>query len=96
MSKGIPEHSWISAALFSLCPLVEDLFKENKQLEQGMKEILQAIQEAQQKNPTSQAAVSIPSLEKLVRVSVTSSIITAVHILYVVTIVLRMFIHALN
>uniref|UniRef100_A0A8C7QS11 Centrosomal protein 290 n=1 Tax=Oncorhynchus mykiss TaxID=8022 RepID=A0A8C7QS11_ONCMY len=46
---------------------LEDLFKENKQLEQGMKEILQAIQEAQQKNPTSQAAVSIPSLEKLVR-----------------------------
>uniref|UniRef100_A0A674EP15 Centrosomal protein 290 n=1 Tax=Salmo trutta TaxID=8032 RepID=A0A674EP15_SALTR len=67
MSKGIPEHSWISAALFSLCPLVEDLFKENKQLEQGMKEILQVIQDAQQKTPSSQAAVSIPSLEKLVR-----------------------------
>uniref|UniRef100_A0A674EQE6 Centrosomal protein 290 n=1 Tax=Salmo trutta TaxID=8032 RepID=A0A674EQE6_SALTR len=63
----IPEHSWISAALFSLCPLVEDLFKENKQLEQGMKEILQVIQDAQQKTPSSQAAVSIPSLEKLVR-----------------------------
>nr|XP_029523284.1 centrosomal protein of 290 kDa isoform X1 [Oncorhynchus nerka] len=46
---------------------LEDLFKENKQLEQGMKEILQAIQDAQQKNPSSQAAVSIPSLEKLVR-----------------------------
>uniref|UniRef100_A0A8C7LCR6 Centrosomal protein 290 n=1 Tax=Oncorhynchus kisutch TaxID=8019 RepID=A0A8C7LCR6_ONCKI len=46
---------------------MEDLFKENKQLEQGMKEILQAIQDAQQKTPSSQAAVSIPSLEKLVR-----------------------------
>uniref|UniRef100_A0A8C8G481 Centrosomal protein of 290kDa coiled-coil region domain-containing protein n=1 Tax=Oncorhynchus tshawytscha TaxID=74940 RepID=A0A8C8G481_ONCTS len=46
---------------------LEDLFKENKQLEQGMKEILQAIQDAQQKTPSSQAAVSIPSLEKLVR-----------------------------
>uniref|UniRef100_A0A4W5N3Q1 Centrosomal protein 290 n=1 Tax=Hucho hucho TaxID=62062 RepID=A0A4W5N3Q1_9TELE len=45
---------------------LEDLFKENKQLEQGMKEILQAIQDAQQKTPSSQAAVSIPSLEKLV------------------------------
>ncbi|XP_013981144.1 centrosomal protein of 290 kDa isoform X1 [Salmo salar] len=46
---------------------LEDLFKENKQLEQGMKEILQVIQDAQQKTPSSQAAVSIPSLEKLVR-----------------------------
>ncbi|XP_017330107.1 centrosomal protein of 290 kDa isoform X1 [Ictalurus punctatus] len=42
-----------------------EMLKENKQLEQGMKEILQAIQEAQSKAPT-QTAISIPSLERLV------------------------------
>lgn len=42
--------------------------KENMQLEQGMKEILQAIQEAQSK-ATTQAAITVPSLERLVSVS---------------------------
>ncbi|GAA6081696.1 centrosomal protein of 290 kDa isoform X2 [Tachysurus ichikawai] len=44
---------------------LNEMLKENKQLEQGMKEILQVIQEAQSKAPT-QAAISIPSLERLV------------------------------
>ncbi|KAK2838372.1 hypothetical protein Q7C36_013186 [Tachysurus vachellii] len=44
---------------------LNEMLKENKQLEQGMKEILQAIQETQSKAPT-QAAISIPSLERLV------------------------------
>lgn len=41
------------------------MLNENKQLEQGMKEILQAIQDTQKKTPTS-TGVSIPSLERLV------------------------------
>ncbi|XP_047658167.1 centrosomal protein of 290 kDa isoform X2 [Tachysurus fulvidraco] len=45
---------------------LNEMLKENKQLEQGMKEILQAIQEAQSKAPPTQAAISIPSLERLV------------------------------
>ncbi|XP_060784403.1 centrosomal protein of 290 kDa isoform X2 [Neoarius graeffei] len=44
---------------------LNEMVKENKQLEQGMKEILQAIQESQSKAPT-QAAISVPSLERLV------------------------------
>ncbi|KAK6317889.1 hypothetical protein J4Q44_G00111800 [Coregonus suidteri] len=46
---------------------LENLFKENKQLEQGLKEILQTIQDTEQKTPSSQASVSIPILEKLVQ-----------------------------
>ncbi|KAM9471251.1 centrosomal protein of 290 kDa isoform 1-T2 [Clarias gariepinus] len=46
---------------------LNEMLKENQQLEQGMKEILQAIQEAQSKAPN-QTAISAPSLERLVRV----------------------------
>ncbi|CAB1322784.1 unnamed protein product [Coregonus sp. 'balchen'] len=46
---------------------LENLFKENKHLEQGLKEILQTIQDTEQKTPSSQASVSIPILEKLVQ-----------------------------
>ncbi|KAL6480622.1 hypothetical protein MHYP_G00116550 [Metynnis hypsauchen] len=46
---------------------LNEMLKENKQLEQSMKEILQAIQEAQSKAPA-QASVRIPSLERLVSV----------------------------
>ncbi|XP_028813535.1 centrosomal protein of 290 kDa isoform X3 [Denticeps clupeoides] len=44
---------------------LNEMLKENKQLEQGMKEILQVIQEAQKTSPA-QMAVNIPSLERLV------------------------------
>ncbi|KAK3535966.1 hypothetical protein QTP70_022859 [Hemibagrus guttatus] len=44
---------------------LNEMLKENKQLEQGMKEILQAIQEAQS-TATTQAAISVPSLDRLV------------------------------
>ncbi|CAM4734524.1 unnamed protein product [Leuciscus chuanchicus] len=44
---------------------LNEMLNENKQLEQGMKEILQAIQDAQNKTPTP-TGVSIPSLERLV------------------------------
>uniref|UniRef100_A0A6Q2Y5Q7 Centrosomal protein of 290kDa coiled-coil region domain-containing protein n=1 Tax=Esox lucius TaxID=8010 RepID=A0A6Q2Y5Q7_ESOLU len=47
---------------------VEDLLKENQQLEQGMREILDAIKDAQQKTPNSQVTVSIPILDRLVHV----------------------------
>lgn len=50
-----------------LSPAVNEMLNENKQLEQGMKEILQAIQDAQNKTPTP-TGVSIPSLERLVSV----------------------------
>uniref|UniRef100_A0A8C2HM38 Centrosomal protein 290 n=1 Tax=Cyprinus carpio TaxID=7962 RepID=A0A8C2HM38_CYPCA len=46
---------------------LNEMLNENKQLEQGMKEILQAIQDTQKKTPTS-TGVSIPSLERLVNV----------------------------
>ncbi|KAG1939138.1 centrosomal protein of 290 kDa [Pimephales promelas] len=46
---------------------LNEMLNENKQLEQGMKEILQAIQDAQKKTPTP-AGVNIPSLERLVSV----------------------------
>ncbi|XP_017573181.1 centrosomal protein of 290 kDa isoform X7 [Pygocentrus nattereri] len=46
---------------------LNEMLKENKQLEQSMKEILQAIQEAQSKAPA-QASLRIPSLERLVSV----------------------------
>lgn len=61
---------WISRAhsLSAVISAENEMLKENKQLEQGMKEILQAIQEAQSKAPT-QTAISIPSLERLVSVS---------------------------
>ncbi|XP_062856826.1 centrosomal protein of 290 kDa [Trichomycterus rosablanca] len=42
-----------------------EILKENKQLERGMKEILKAIQEAQNKAP-SQTAISVPSLDRLI------------------------------
>uniref|UniRef100_A0A3B4D931 Centrosomal protein 290 n=1 Tax=Pygocentrus nattereri TaxID=42514 RepID=A0A3B4D931_PYGNA len=48
-------------------PVLNEMLKENKQLEQSMKEILQAIQEAQSKAPA-QASLRIPSLERLVSV----------------------------
>ncbi|XP_016115081.1 centrosomal protein of 290 kDa [Sinocyclocheilus grahami] len=44
---------------------LNEMLNENKQLEQGMKDILQAIQDTQKKTPTS-IGVSIPSLERLV------------------------------
>ncbi|XP_043083956.1 centrosomal protein of 290 kDa isoform X2 [Puntigrus tetrazona] len=46
---------------------LNEMLNENKQLEQGMKEILQAIQDTQKKAPTS-TGVSVPSLERLVNV----------------------------
>ncbi|XP_077066811.1 centrosomal protein of 290 kDa isoform X8 [Siphateles boraxobius] len=46
---------------------LNEMLNENKQLEQGMKEILQAIQDAQKKTPTP-TGVNIPSLERLVSV----------------------------
>ncbi|KAA0724451.1 Centrosomal protein of 290 kDa [Triplophysa tibetana] len=46
---------------------LNEMLNENKQLEQGMKEILQAIQDAQKTTP-SQTPVSIPSLERLINV----------------------------
>lgn len=50
--------------------LVKELVEENKQLEEGMKEILQAIKEMQ-KDPDVKGETSliIPSLERLVNVS---------------------------
>ncbi|XP_055047695.2 centrosomal protein of 290 kDa isoform X3 [Misgurnus anguillicaudatus] len=44
---------------------LNEMLNENKQLEQGMKEILQAIQDAQ-KTTHPPTAVSIPSLERLI------------------------------
>ncbi|KAJ8395713.1 hypothetical protein AAFF_G00029500 [Aldrovandia affinis] len=44
---------------------LNDMLMENKQLEQGMQEILKAIQDAQ-KNTQTQTGVSIPILERLV------------------------------
>lgn len=55
-------------SLSTVISAVNEMLKENKQLEQGMKEILQAIQEAQSKAPA-QTAISVPSLERLVSVS---------------------------
>ena len=51
--------------------LVKELVEENKQLEEGMKEILQAIKEMQ-KDPDikgGETSLIIPSLERLVNVS---------------------------
>lgn len=53
---------------------VKELSEENKQLEQGMKEILQAVKEMQ-KEPTvkgGETALIIPSLDRLVNVSLLS------------------------
>lgn len=50
---------------------VKELSEENKQLEQGMKEILQAVKEMQ-KDPSvkgGETALIIPSLDRLVNVS---------------------------
>ncbi|XP_051978997.1 centrosomal protein of 290 kDa [Xyrauchen texanus] len=44
---------------------LNEMLNENKQLEQGMKEILQAIQDTQKKMPST-TRVNIPSLERLV------------------------------
>ncbi|KAI4894866.1 hypothetical protein NFI96_019180 [Prochilodus magdalenae] len=44
---------------------LNEMLKENKQLEQSMKEILQVVQEAQSK-ATVQTSIRIPSLERLV------------------------------
>ncbi|KAJ8002717.1 hypothetical protein DPEC_G00161840 [Dallia pectoralis] len=54
----------LRAQLSQLKSKAEELLKENQQLEKGMKEILEAIKE----NPSSQATVSIPILERLVHV----------------------------
>ncbi|TRZ00666.1 hypothetical protein DNTS_032011 [Danionella cerebrum] len=43
---------------------LNEMLNENKQLEQGMKEILQAIKDTQKKTPTS-GGVHIPSLDRL-------------------------------
>ncbi|XP_023650968.2 centrosomal protein of 290 kDa isoform X3 [Paramormyrops kingsleyae] len=45
---------------------LNDLWGENKQLEQGMKEILQAIQDTQKSTWPEGVAVTLPSLEQLV------------------------------
>uniref|UniRef100_A0AAR2JDM0 Centrosomal protein 290 n=1 Tax=Pygocentrus nattereri TaxID=42514 RepID=A0AAR2JDM0_PYGNA len=61
-------HSFVVLFIDCLVPsAVNEMLKENKQLEQSMKEILQAIQEAQSKAPA-QASLRIPSLERLVSV----------------------------
>lgn len=57
--------------------LVKELSEENKQLEQGMKEILQAVKEMQ-KEPSvkgEETALIIPSLERLVNVSLLSEVL---------------------
>lgn len=50
---------------------VKELSEENKQLEQGMKEILQAIKEMQKDSSMKggETALIIPSLDRLVHVS---------------------------
>lgn len=53
---------------------VKELSEENKHLEQGMKEILQAVKEMQ-KDPSvkgGETALIIPSLDRLVNVSLLS------------------------
>lgn len=59
--------AYINHSLISI--LVNDLRGENKQLEQGMKEILQAIQDTQKSTWPEGVAVTLPSLEQLVAVS---------------------------
>lgn len=56
---------------------VKELSEENKQLEQGMKEILQAVKEMQ-KDPSvngGETALTIPSLDRLVNVSLLSKVL---------------------
>lgn len=50
---------------------MKELVEENKQLEEGMKEILQAIKEMQKDpaNKGGETSLIIPSLERLVNVS---------------------------
>ena len=52
---------------------MEDLSKDKKQFEEGMTEILQALKDAQQNAPAG-TSVTIPSLERLVDVSVVSCV----------------------
>lgn len=52
--------------------IVKELVEENKQLEEGMKEILQAIKDMQKDSVKGgDTALMIPSLERLVNVSLT-------------------------
>lgn len=56
---------------------VKELSEENKQLEQGMKEILQAIKEMQKDSSMKggETALIIPSLDRLVHVSLLSKLL---------------------
>lgn len=56
---------------------VKELSEENKQLEQGMKEILQAIKEMQKDSSMKggETALIIPSLDRLVHVSLPSKLL---------------------
>lgn len=56
---------------------MKELSEENKQLEQGMKEILQAIKEMQKDSSTKggETALIIPSLDRLVHVSLLSKLL---------------------
>lgn len=55
-------------SLPAVIPAVNEMLKENKQLEQGMREILQGIQETRS-NAATHTAISVPSLERLISVS---------------------------
>lgn len=62
---------------FTIFITVKELSEENKQLEQGMKEILQAVREVQ-KGPNvkeGETALIIPSLDRLVNVSLLSKVL---------------------
>lgn len=62
---------------FTIFITVKELSEENKQLEQGMKEILQAVKEMQ-KDPSvkgGETALIIPSLDRLVNVSLISKVL---------------------
>lgn len=62
---------------FTIFITVKELSEENKQLEQGMKEILQAVKEMQ-KDPSvkgGETALIIPSLDRLVNVSLISTVL---------------------
>lgn len=56
---------------------VKELSEENKQLEQGMKEILQAIKEMQKDSSVKggETALIIPSLDRLVHVRLLSKLL---------------------
>lgn len=61
---------------FAIFITVKELSEENKQLEQGMKEILQAIKEMQKDSSMKggETALIIPSLDRLVHVSLLSKL----------------------